>query len=338
MLTLFTLLSSLSPMTDFPSLARQMWHQLEPVYASVYFSPEAARETAALGYDTDERWPAYFALRAAPLGPTSPELVTATFYSFSPGMVAAHVPAAWRTATAGAVLEARARGADATLRALLGELIDDPRLARVAELAREAAGATAVAGRPLAAANAALPWPDEPHMVLWQAANVLREHRGDGHVAALLAAGLDGCEALVSFAAIDAAPVENFTSRGWSAQEWEAARARLAERGLVDMAGRATGRGRELREEVERRTDELAAAPYRALGEDGCALLAELNGPVLGAVLKSGRLPSQSTLGILTVQTPGPRGQSHGTAGQAGGPQGQATGPRVGRGARPQVT
>ncbi len=315
MLTLFTLLGSLSPMTDFPSLARQMWHQLEPVYAPVYFSPEVARETEALGYDTSERWPTYFALRAAPLGPATPELVTATFYSFSPGMVAAHVPAAWRTASPATVLEARARGVDATLRAMLGELTGDPRLARAADLARTAAEAAALAGRPLAAANAALPWPDEPHMVLWQAANVLREHRGDGHVAALLAAGLDGCEALVSFAAIDAAPVENFASRGWSAQDWEAARARLAERGLVDTAGRATGPGRELRDEVERMTDELAAAPYRALGEDGCALLAELNRPVFQAVLESGLLPSQSTLGILTVKDPGPRGQVTGPRG-----------------------
>ncbi|GAA2102671.1 hypothetical protein GCM10009801_76900 [Streptomyces albiaxialis] len=294
-------------MTDFPSLARQTWHQLEPLYASVYFAPQVAEETGALGYDTGARWPSYFALRAAPLGPAGPELVAAAFYSFSPRMVREHVPAAWDVAAPSAVLDARLRGADRTLRAILGDRIADPALAETAALARTAAEACDFAGRPLAAANAALGWPDEPHLVLWQAGNVLREHRGDGHLAALLTAGLDGCEALVSFAAVDAAPVENFASRGWSEAEWTAARERLAARGLVDGAGHATERGRRLRDSVERTTDELAAAPYRALGAEGCARLAELNGPALMAVVGSGLLPSQSTLGILTVKAPGPR-------------------------------
>ncbi|WP_369207090.1 hypothetical protein [Streptomyces sp. PU-14G] len=294
-------------MADFPSLARQMWHQLEPVYASVYFAPQVAAETTALGYHTTERWPAYFALRAAPLGPATPELVTAVFYSFSPRTVATHVPAAWRTAAPEAVLAARTRGVDAALRAVLGNRIAEDGLIEAAALARKAAEAADLAGRPLAAANAALPWPQEPHLVLWQAANILREHRGDGHLAALLTAGLDGCEALVSFASIGAAPVGNFASRGWSAQEWAAATERLAARGLVDADGAATDAGRALRDEVERRTDELAAAPYRALGEEACARLAELNAPAFTAVVSSGLLPSHSTLGILTVRAPGPR-------------------------------
>ncbi|MGY1434460.1 SCO6745 family protein [Streptomyces reniochalinae] len=294
-------------MADFPSLARQMWHQLEPVYASVYFAPQVAAETAALGYDTTERWPSYFALRGAPLGPAAPETVTATFFSFSPRTVATHVPAAWKTATPEAVVAARTRGVDAALRAALGDRITEDGLTEAAALARKAAEAADLAGRPLAAANAALPWPGEPHLVLWQAANILREHRGDGHLAALLTAGLDGCEALVSFAAIGAAPVENFASRGWSPQEWAAARKRLTVRGLVDADGSATDAGRALRDEVERRTDELAAAPYRALGAAGCARLAELSRPVFAAVLETGLLPARSTLGILTVPAPAPR-------------------------------
>ena len=313
-------------MTDFASLARQTWHQLEPLYASVYFAPQVAEETAALGYDTSVRWPTYFALRAAPLGSggpvgtgpepvgpgpepvgPGPELVAASFYSFSPRTVREHVPGVWRTASPSAVLDARLRGVDRTLRALLGDRIGDPALAETAALARTAAEACDFAGRPLAAANAALGWPDEPHLVLWQAGNVLREHRGDGHLAALLTAGLDGCEALVSFAAVGAAPVENFASRGWSEEEWGAARARLAARGLVDGEGAATERGRALRDDVERTTDELAAAPYRALGAGGCARLAELNAPAFMAVVASGLLPTQSTLGILTVKAPAPR-------------------------------
>ncbi|MBO8190728.1 hypothetical protein ITI46_03280 [Streptomyces oryzae] len=294
-------------MTDYPSLARQTWHQLEPVYASVYFSRRTAAEAGALGYDATARWPFYFALRAAPLGAASARLVTATFYSFSPHRVAAHVPGVWATASPGAVLEARTRSVDATLRAILGDRIADPGLAEAAALARTAAEAADFAGRPLAAANAALEWPQEPHLVLWQAANVLREHRGDGHLVALQSAGLDGCEALVSFAGIGAAPAENFASRGWNEQEWAAARTRLRERGLVDAEGTATERGREVRDEVERLTDELAAGPYRVLGEDGCARLAELNRPAFTAVIESGLLPAQSTLGILNIQAPKPR-------------------------------
>ncbi|MGH3312624.1 MAG: SCO6745 family protein, partial [Streptomyces sp.] len=207
-------------MTDFSGLARQMWHQLEPVHACLYFSPQAAEEGEALGYDTTERWPWYFALRSAPLGPVGPEVVTAAYYSFSPRTVAAYVPEVWRTATPEAVLTARHRAVDSTLRAVLGDRLEDPGMAEAAALARTAAEAAGLPGRPLAAANAALPWPEEPHLALWHAATVLREHRGDGHLAALLGAGLDGCEALVSFAGIEAAPVGNFASRGWSGAEW----------------------------------------------------------------------------------------------------------------------
>ncbi|MGC1213134.1 MAG: hypothetical protein WA890_17940, partial [Micromonospora sp.] len=160
-----------------------------------------------------------------------------------------------------------------------------------------AAEAADVAGRPLATANAELPWPDAPHLALWQAATVLREHRGDGHVAALIAAGLDPTEALVSFAAVGAAPVEVFASRRWTDEEWAAARERLAARGLVDADGVATEAGHRLRDEVERRTDELAAAPWRALGP-AAARLAQLVAPVTRAVVASGMLPAQSTLGI----------------------------------------
>jgi len=143
--------------------------------------------------------------------------------------------------------------------------------------------------------------------VLWHAINVLREHRGDGHIAALQAAELDPCEALVSFAAIGAAPEQVFASRGWSAQEWSAARDRLVSRGWVDAAGKATERGRDGRDEVEWRTDRLADAPWQALGPDRAQRLAELAGPLLVAAFESGLLPAQSTLGIANVPAPTPR-------------------------------
>jgi hypothetical protein len=285
-------------------LTRQMWHQLEPVHAVFWYAQQVFAEAAALGYEVETRWPSYFAWRLAPLGAAGLRLAASACYSFSPAMVAAHVPAAWAVASPAQILAARERAVDAMYRALLGDLIGSPGLAEAAELAREAALAAGTAGRPLAAANADLPWPNEPHLVLWHAINVLREQRGDGHIAALQVAGLDPCEALVSFAAIGAAPEEVFASRGWSAAQWSAARDRLADRGWVDAAGKATERGQEGRDEIEWRTDRLADAPWLALGPGRARRLAELTGPFLGAAFESGLLPLQSTLGIATVAAP----------------------------------
>jgi GNAT superfamily N-acetyltransferase len=293
-------------MVDY-GLPRRMWHQLEPLHAVLYYAPEAFEEAEDLGYAVTTRWPSYFAWRLAPLGAAGARLAASACYSFRPQMVAQHVPAAWAVATPEQVLAARMRAVDRAYRTLLGDRIDSPGLAEAARLARDVALSAGTAGRVLAAANADLPWPSEPHLVLWHAVTVLREHRGDGHIAALMSAGLDPCEALVSFAAIGAAPEETFASRGWTASEWSAARERLASRGWVDAAGQATERGRNGRDEIEWRTDRLAEAPWRELGADRAQRLAELTGPLLGSVLESGLLPGQSTLGITAVPPPAPR-------------------------------
>ena len=235
-----------------------------------------------------------------------PRLAASACYSFSPHMVGAHVPAAWAVASPPQILAARERAVDRMYRALLGDLVGSPGLAEAAELAREAALAADVAGRPLAAANADLPWPDEPHLGLWHAINVLREQRGDGHVATLLVAGLDPCEALVSFAAIGAAPEEVFASRGWTR-----ANGRRPGTGWRRPAGGRRGEGNRAwpggRDEIEWRTDRLADGPWRALGADRAERLAELAVPLVGAALESGLLPTQSTLGIAAVPAPAPR-------------------------------
>ncbi|WP_419667204.1 SCO6745 family protein [Streptomyces sp. 2-1] len=280
---------------------RQMWHLLEPLHAVLYYAPEVFEEAAGLGFDVGDRWPSYFPLRAAPLGAVGSERVASAFCSFSPRMVAEHMDQAWRTADPRKVLEAREQGIDRAYRAIFGDRVDSPELAEAAALARRVAESVNTAGRPLAAANAELPWPEAPHQQLWHAATILREHRGDGHLAALLVAGLDPVESLVSFAAIGAASVERFESRGWSAGEWAAARERLVGRGLLNEDGTATDAGRALRQEVERHTDELAAAPWRALGPDDTGRLADLLGEFWVAVLGSGLLPSETTLGIGKV-------------------------------------
>ncbi|MFG3349120.1 hypothetical protein ACGF1Z_29185 [Streptomyces sp. NPDC048018] len=282
-----------------PGRVRQMWHLLEPLHSVTYYAPEAFDEAAALGYDVGERWPSYFAWRAAALGPVGVERVASAFYTFSPAKVARYVPAAWAVADPADVLAARLRAADRVYRTLLGdEVLASPGLAEAAALARRAAGAAATGGRPLAAAHAELPWSEVPHLALWQAATILREHRGDGHLVALLAAGLDPVESLVSFAAVGAAAEAVFAGRGWTEGEWSAARERLAARGLVHPDGTATEAGRALRGEVELRTDELAAAPWAALGPEATARLADLLGGPWLAIIGSGLLPSENTLGI----------------------------------------
>ncbi|MEB8340881.1 SCO6745 family protein [Streptomyces endophyticus] len=285
---------------------RQLWHLLEPLHAVAYFAPESFEESGRLGIEPG-RWPTYFAWRAAPLGPVGSEQVTSAFYSFSPETVGQHIPSVWDVAAPGDVLAARLRAVDRAYRSLFGDGdsdgdgVESPELAEAAALARRVAEAAVHAGRPLAAANAAQPWPAAPHLVLWQAATILREHRGDGHLAALMVAGLDPVESLVSFAAIGAAPEETFASRGWSEKEWSAARERLVERGLLETDGTATEAGRALRATVERHTDELAAAPWQALGASDLDRFGDLLGEYWVAVLGSGLLPGTNTLGIGKV-------------------------------------
>ena len=275
-------------------MVRQMWRLMEPVHALVYYAPEVFARFGKLGFDTETRWPAYFPLRAAPLGAVGPELVAATFYSFNPGMVREHIPAAWRIATPEDVLAARRDGIDEAL----GALTHDADLREAVDLARRLVDGVSTVGRPLGAANADLAWPAEPHLALWHAATVLREVRGDGHVAALLTAGLDPVESLVSFAGVGAAPREVFASRGWPDDEWDAATRRLVERGWLNEDGTATDAGHAGRDEVERMTDELAAPAYRALGAEQVGRFAQLVMPVTMAVVQTGLLPRQSTLGL----------------------------------------
>jgi hypothetical protein len=240
-----------------------MWVRFETYHDVTYFTPEALAANAATGCRGG--WAGYFGTRAAPLGTASPELVTALFYTFHPAKVARAVPAVWEAAPPRRYLEARLAGADAALRRMLGDDVTGPEVAEAAGLAREAAEVACTAGRPLAAANRALPWPEEPHLVLWQACTVLREARGDGHVAALVAAGIGPCEALVLFGADTGLDAEYLReARGWPEASWQRARRSLADRGL--FYGGLTGAGSALRADVERRTDEAAEQPWTALG------------------------------------------------------------------------
>jgi Helix-turn-helix family len=250
-------------------LARKMWRTLEPYHGLIYFTPRASEAYAALGVRGQD---GYFASRAAALGPVPAEVVIATFYNFEPGLVRRAIPAAWDAAPPAAFVDARLGAADLALRDVLGdEAIGSSEMRDAADLARRATEACTPEGRPLYAAHAALPWAHEPHLVLWQAVTRLREYRGDGHVAALVLEGLDGCEALVTHGAADDSPVGLGVlraTRAWGDDAWDAARARLRDRGWLDGDDRLTAAGAAARRRVEDLTDERSMGPWRHIGED----------------------------------------------------------------------
>jgi hypothetical protein len=207
----------------------------------------------------------YFAGRSAAMGAVGPGVVTATFFNFHPAMVARSIPDAWSLSTPARALEARMQIARDTIKGLLGE----PDLGDIVELLTRAIRHADPSGRPLFAGNAAVDPPDDPPMRLWWACTALREHRGDGHVACLTHAGLDGCEANVMAASVGAIdPERQKKFRGWSDEEWSAATARIRDRGLVDSQGRATDEGLAAKRSIEDATDRLAAKPYEVLTGD----------------------------------------------------------------------
>jgi hypothetical protein len=280
-------------------LARRMWRTLEPYHGFVYFAAAATDCYTALGAPEPAH---YFGSRAAPMGAVPAAVVQATFFNFAPRRVQAGIPLAWTVASPADWCAARLEGVDRTLRATIADAIDSPEMAHAARLARTAADVVAglASGRPLGAAHAALPWPIEPHLALWQAVAVLREFRGDGHIALLTGAGLSGIEALVLHAAMGDIPATLLQStRGWTDTEWSAAIAGLVERDLVDAAGQFTATGHTLRVDIEAGTDALAAAPWDTLGEDRGAELRQLVRPWSKAIVDAGAVgfarPSRAT-------------------------------------------
>ncbi|HEY3559420.1 MAG TPA: hypothetical protein VGL05_18245 [Kribbella sp.] len=284
--------------------ARGMWKALEPYHAITYFAPETRKATDALGLKGG--WMSYFGCRAAPLGPVGPEIVAAVFYNFHPAMVARSIPDAWSYASPSQLLDARLTAVDNAVRRLFaagtpsyqtvwsGGVFD-----RAASLARRAAELAPTAGRPIAAANAALEWPTNPHLVLWQATTILRESRGDGHVAALVAAGLSPCQALVMISADSGPAKEVFQlNRRWSDEEWAAASEELRTRGLLDGEGALTAAGHALRQQVEDTTDALADQGWQALGDELTTELHDLVRPLSAVLMAEGFIPADNPMAL----------------------------------------
>jgi hypothetical protein len=272
-------------------LAGRAFRATNSLHSLVYFVPEAEEEFTAIGLRPGSM--PYFASRSAPMGPVSPGVTTATFYNFSPAMVARHIPRAWTLASPADVLAARLRVADRALRRLLGEAVTSAEVTELGALAREATTALAPEGRALYAGHADLPWPDEPHLVMWHAITLLREYRGDGHIAALVAAGLSGIDALITHCATGRGMTMQAAQRlrGWTDEQWSEALAGLNERGL--LAGeQLTDAGADLRAQVERDTDRMDVAAWQHLGEERTQRLIELGKSLSRTVTANGAFPS----------------------------------------------
>lgn len=246
-------------------VARHLFDLTEPISLVNFFSPEPNDAMAAIGFRN--YWDGYFAGRSAPLGRVPAEVVHAAFYNFADGEAARHIPKVWDTTTPEEAHAARQRGCVAALRRILGDLVDTPGLARAADLLAKAATSAPTEGRVMYAGLRALPVPEEPVARLWHAANMLREHRGDGHIAALVSERIGGTEAHV-LSALDMGihPAETFgrihhLPRARLAQVMDG----LRDRGLLDADGHLTEAGQATKARIEALTDFAAEAPYEAL-------------------------------------------------------------------------
>jgi hypothetical protein len=247
------------------ALARRMFDLVEPIGVIPYSAQEPDEAMFALGFT--DYWDTYFAGRAAPLGSSVPAgVVHALFYSFGPGEVARHIPKVWSTTTPEAAIAARQQGCVNALRRILADLLDTPGLPRAVELLTRAATSAPLEGRPMYAALRALPLPEEPVARLFHAASLLREHRGDGHVAALMAEGIGGLEAHVLLALDLGIPAPTFGRiHHLPSTVLTDLIDTMTARGLIKDERTFTPAGREVKDRVEALTDDLAAVPYEVL-------------------------------------------------------------------------
>jgi len=276
--------------------ARAVWQYGEPLHAVLFFAPETREATDRLGLKGG--WMSYFGCRAAPMGSVSAPVVTSIFYGFHPERVERAIPDVWTYAEPRQILDARLSAMDAALGRVLGDAIDGPDVRRAASLTVAAVHAADFSGRPLGAANAALPDPGVPHLRLWQALGAMREYRGDGHVASLVTHQVSPCESLVMQAATGRSERESLrTNRGWSDEEWRAAVRNLQEREWLDDEERPTLVGTNARDAIEAATDRLAA-PFAATLGDRAVELIEAMRPLADRIMSAGEVPSWNNMGL----------------------------------------
>ena len=276
--------------------AGQLSRALDRLHSTIYFAPEANERFSELGLEHQRMQ--YFASRSAPMGAVGAKVVAATFYNFNPELIAKAIPAAWEIASPTAVTRVRYEIVDSVIPKILGEKrVQSSEFAHSMAIVRRTAEAIPNAdGRPLYAGHAELNWPQTPHAQLWHAITLLREYRGDGHIAALVAHGLSGIEALITHVATGTGfdPEFGRKLRGWSREQWDAAVDALRSRDLLDGDGQLTAAGNELRTKIEDLTDDLAVAPWRTVSDADVQELVSLGEIIRDAVRAAGVFPANA--------------------------------------------
>ena len=279
-----------------PSPARRLWNAVEPIHATAYFDAAPTAQLKAAGIPSG--WMCYFAGRLAPLGAIGPGPAAAMAYGFAPARVARALPDAWTFTAPDVVLDVWSSTAGAALRRHLVDF-DGPEIDELNVLLAECALGCRYEGRPLGAGWLEVDRTGDRYVDLWLGATVLREHRGDGHVLAAVAAGLRGLDAILTHVATGAVTRELMQqNRGWTDDEWEESERRLQARGILDTDGSLTESGRELRRQIEETTDRLAAGTVERLGPTGVERLVELATPLSRHVIDSGVVPMPYGVGV----------------------------------------
>lgn len=268
-------------------VSRRLRDLVEPIAANVYFAPEAQEAYAELGLSY---LPGYFCSRGACMGQVPGEVVVSAFGVFNPAIVVPAVDEGWSKTDAETILGARERGAVASLGRILGS--PGPEVARATELLRQAGRGVTMQGHPLASGLVSLGWPGDPLGDLWRAADIVREHRGDSHVAAWVSHGVGAVEATLLTELWWRLPLRSYVrTRGWSAEEIDVAVDRLRAGGIIGADDGFTADGEELRAAIEVSTDVQERRIVEALGDDADELF-DLLEPMSKAILAAGGYPS----------------------------------------------
>jgi len=275
-------------------IARAMFQVYEPIVLAAGGSNTPENQTICKQLGLGDHRMSYYATRSAPLGRVSAEVVSATFYHHSVEMVSPAIPLAWSIASPERIVAARFEAVDQALRRLLPQHIESAEIVEAVALVREAMLGCSIAGRPLFAAHAALQWPSQPHVALWHGLNLLREHRGDGHISAVMAARLTPNQAAPMLIATTGEPRDGRSWR-WADDIWNQAVTTLQERGWLDDAGVLTNEGLAARIRIEDETDGLALGPWLQLGKERTHRLWTLLRNLLQVILDQDGLPRLRT-------------------------------------------
>ena len=277
--------------------SRAFWAAAEPFTIAALFTPEARAVVEAAGLPARAT---YVVLRAAPLGPADPSVVTAAFHGFPQSVIEQVLPAAWSAISPVDAVTGTHQAVAASSARQFAEHPGVEPVARTADLLAEVVADLDTTGRPLAAVNQAVAAPADPWARLWRALNTLREYRGDAHVAALVTADLDAVEAQVLMAAWAGERLEldrMRKTRGLTDEIWAAARQRLIERSLLTTEGSLTPAGHRLRDGIEAITDTASARPFRRLGADRTQEVWQFVGDLSSGLIDTGRMVAVTAVG-----------------------------------------